>query len=306
MTTVPSPQAMLEVSVSCPPVLSEYLQELLWTVPGVESVTEHYAANPEHDQTQPSDLASLSVLTRNPLGEDLIKVMFVENPKLMKVCDIIRTRWIEEKDWSENWKQYWHPTRIAETLTICPTWETYIPQSAQERVIRLDPECAFGTGTHETTQLMLKALDSLANELDFSRISLLDVGTGSGILAIDAALRGCRDVRGVDNDSLAVETARRNARLNGVDAVIEFTDTPLDELCQTRYDVVLANIIAPVILALFEEMMLRLQPGGRFVASGLIEKSVSSVAEAMRAAGLRDIQQTRQGDWYALSGVAPL
>ena len=305
MPDAPPSHAMLEVRIQCPPVLANYLQELLWTVPGVESMSENYASNPESDRTLPSDLTAISVLTRNPLGEDLIKVMFVENPKLMKVCDIINSRWIEEKDWAENWKQYWHPTPVTDKLTICPTWEDYTPRSADEIVITLDPAGAFGTGTHETTQLMLKALEQLADEIDFSQISLLDVGTGSGILAIYAALRGCRDVRGVDNDTLAVHTAVRNAELNDVSDVIDFTDTPLGELCLTRYDVVLANIIAPVILELFEEMMQRLQPGGRFLASGLIEKSVGSVEQAMQQAGFTEIQRMRQGDWYAISGIAP-
>lgn len=304
---IPRPQhaassAVMEIQISCPPVLAGYLQELLWTLDGVESVGEYYQSNSAHDQTQLSDLTHVAVYTRNPLGEDLVKVLMVDNPRLMKVCDIVQTRWIEEKDWAESWKQYWRPTVITERLTICPLWEEYQPQSSDEIVLKLDPECAFGTGTHETTQLMLKALEILADEIDFSQINLLDVGTGSGILAIYAAKRGCRDIRGVDNDPLAVITARKNAQLNGVESVADFTDTPLGELCQTRYDVMLANIIAPVILELFPEMLLRLNPGARFFASGLIETSVGTVEAAMRDAGFTDIQRQRQGDWFALSG----
>ena len=132
---------------------------------------------------------------------------------------------------------------------------------------------------------------------------MLDVGTGSGILAVYAAKRGCQDIRGVDNDPLAVQTAIKNAALNAVESVCNFTDTPLAELCQTRYDIILANIIAPVILDLFPDMLLRLNPGGRFYASGLIESSVGRVEAAMKEAGFTDIQQKRQGDWFALSGL---
>lgn len=297
--------AMLEVQIQCPPVLAAYLQELLWTLDGVESVTEHYYANTAHDQTQPSDLASVSILTRNPLGEDLVKVLLVDNPKLLKVCDIISSRWIEEKDWAENWKQYWHPTPITDRLTICPTWEmeNYTPKSTDEIVLQLDPECAFGTGTHETTQLMLKALEQLADEIDFSQVNLLDVGTGSGILAIYAAKRGCRDIRGVDNDSAAVQTSIKNAKLNHVDSITDFTGTPLGELCQTRYDVVLANIIAPVILELWDDILLRLKSNGHFLASGLIATSVGQIEDVMKKAGFTDIKRFQQGDWYALSGI---
>ncbi len=304
MTTTTA-NAMMEIRISCPPVLAAYLQELLWTVDGVESVAENYRRDDSKDFVEPSDLESISVFTRNPLGEDLLKVMFVENPRLMKLCDILSTRWLEEKDWAESWKQYWHPTPITDTLTICPTWEEYTPKSAEETIIRLDPECAFGTGTHETTQLMLKAVEALSRELDFGQINLLDVGTGSGILAIEAALLGCRDVRGVDNDPQAVETARRNAAINGVADRTDFTDTPVGELCHTQYDVILANIIAPVILELFEDMLMRLKPGGRFLASGLVEKSVGQIETAMQQAGFTDIKRLRQGDWYALDGVYP-
>jgi ribosomal protein L11 methyltransferase len=294
---------MLEVRIQCPPVLAGYLEELLWTIDGVESVAEYYNRNAAHDETQLSDLASVSLFTRNPLGEDLVKVLLVENPKLLKVCDIVSSNWIEEKDWAENWKQYWHPTQITGKVTICPTWETYEPKSADEIVILLDPESAFGTGTHETTQLMMKAIEQLAQEIDFAQVNVLDVGTGSGILGIYAAKLGCQDVRGVDNDSLAVQTAIKNAELNHLESATDFTDAPLGELCQTKYDIVVANIIAPVILELFDDMLLRLKPGGYFLASGLIETSVGTVEAKMREAGFTEIQRSQQGDWYALRGL---
>lgn len=305
MTTETS-NAVLEIRIQCPPVLASYLEELLWTIDGVESVGEIYDTTRPDDETRPSDLTHVNVFTRNPLGEDLVKVLMVDNPKLMKVCDITETRWVEEKDWAESWKQFWHPTPITDRLTICPTWEEYTPKTPEETVIRLDPECAFGTGTHETTQLVLKVLEELADAHDFSKMNIMDVGTGSGILAIYAAKRGCRDVRGVDNDSLAVQTAAQNAKINMMESFTDFTDTPLGELCQTRYDMILANIIAPVILELFPEIMLRLQPGGIFVASGLIETSVGKVEAAMEAVGFKELKRRQQGDWFALSGVAPV
>ena len=302
MTTVSS-TAVLEIRISCPPVLASYLQELLWTLNGVQSVGEIYDTTRPDDETRPSDLTHVNLFTTDPLGEDYVKVLMVENPKLMKVCDITETRWVEEKDWAESWKQHWHPTPVTDRLTVCPTWENYTPMHPDETVILLDPECAFGTGTHETTQLMLKTLQTLADAQDFSQLNLMDVGTGSGILAIYAAKRGCRDLRGIDNDSLAVQTAIQNAKINGVESYIEFTDAPLGELCQTRYDIMLANIIAPVILELFPEMLLRLKPGGMLIASGLIETSVGKVEAAMQAAGFSDFKRRQQGDWFALSGV---
>jgi ribosomal protein L11 methyltransferase len=308
-----------EIRVTCPPVMASYLEELLWTLPGVESVSEHYRANPEQDETRPSDLSAITVLLRPgdapfgasedepagvTTGEAAIRALLAANPRLAKVCAITESRSIAEADWADQWKQYWHPTRITERLTICPTWEEYVPSAPDERVIRLDPESAFGTGAHETTRLMLQAMETLADTVDFSGVSVLDVGTGSGILAIDAALRGCRDVRGVDNDAAAVEVARKNACLNGVESVTDFTDTPLADLCRTRYDIVLVNIIAPVILELWPDILLRLNPGGHLLASGLIEKSVGTIESAMREAGFVEIRRLREDDWFALHGVS--
>lgn len=310
-----------EIRITCPPVLAGYLEELLWTLPDVESVSEHYRPNPEQDETCLSDLSAITVLLRPDkpgvreegrpektlenaaTGETAIRALLAANPRLAKVCAITESRSIVEADWAEQWKQYWHPTRITPHLTICPTWEDYTASAPDERVIRLDPECAFGTGTHETTRLMLQAMEMLADTVDFSAVNVLDVGTGSGILAIDAAMRGCRDVRGIDNDAAAVDVARKNARLNGVEAVTDFTDTPLADLCHTRYDIVLVNIIAPVILELWPDILLRLNPGGHLLASGLIEKSVGSIESAMREAGFVEIRRFREGDWFALHGV---
>ncbi len=297
--------SVLEIRLSCPPVMASYLQELLWTMDGVESVAEYYRNDRPDDETRLSDLMWVSVITRNPQGEDDIKVLMVDNPKLMKVCDIIESRWIEEKDWAESWKQFWKPTPVTEKLTICPTWETYEARTADEIIIRLDPECAFGTGTHETTQLMLMALEAEADRRDFSQLNLLDVGTGSGILAVYAAMRGCKDVRGVDNDPLAVMTSLKNAELNQVASACDFTETPLGETCRTQYDIVLANIIAPVILALWEDIRVRILPGGLFIASGLIETSVGKVEAVLQDAGFTDLTRQQKGDWFSLSGIAP-
>ena len=300
LSTTPSASAMLEIRISCPPILAAYLQELLWTLPGTESVGETYRADMPDDETHLSDLETVTFLTRNPLGEDLFKVLMVENAKLMKVTDIVSSRWIEEKDWAESWKQYWHPTPITDTLTIRPSWEDYTPKRPDERVITLDPGCAFGTGAHETTRLMLLLLDDVAKEKDFSQLAVLDVGTGSGILAIDAAMRGSLDVRGIDVDPLAVTASQENAALNNVADRITFSDTPIEDLCQTQVDLMLANIIAPVILKLLPEMLLRLAPGGTLLASGLIDTTVGQVEEALKAEGFSDIHRKQQGDWFAL------
>ncbi len=298
-----------EILITCPPIGVGYLEELLWTLPGVESVSEHYRTNAEHDETHRSDITGVSVVMRTESeassSEPLVRDLLESHPKLKKVCAIANVRIIRDADWADQWKQHWHPTRITPTLTICPTWEANSYQAApDERVMLLDPECAFGTGTHETTRLMLQAMETLAKTVDFSQVNVLDIGTGSGILAIDAALRGCKDVRGIDCETAAVETALKNAALNNVATATDFSDTPLNELCMTRYDVVLVNIIAPVIQELWPDILARLNPGGHLLASGLIEKSVGTIEATMQAVGFTDIQRFNEGDWFALHGIA--
>jgi ribosomal protein L11 methyltransferase len=291
-----------QFNITCPPVTASYLQELLWTLPTMESVTELYRPNAETDQITRADVSGVSVMLTGDDAESQIQALLLANPKLSKVCQLLEGRTIEDADWVDHWKKHWHPTRVTSKLVICPTWEDYTPENIDERIIRLDPEIAFGTGTHETTRLMLETLEKVSQERDLSQCSLLDLGTGSGILAIDAALLGCRDIRGIDNDSRAVETARKNAKINGVESYIDFTDTPLAETCQTRYDIVLVNIIAPVILELWDDIIVRMKPDSLMIASGLIERSVGDIQAKMEAAGFTDIKTHRQNDWFALQG----
>jgi len=268
-------------------------------LPGVQAVEEVYV-NPDVDHITQADLVALKVFLMPENSEETgraITDLMSSTPELAK-CHLSQKKIIAREDWSEHWKQHWHPTVITPKLVICPSWEEYSP-AADELVIRLDPGNAFGTGTHPTTFLMLQALEKFSGEKDFSQLSVFDVGTGSGILAIYAAKLGSREVVGIDNDAEAVLTAVENARLNHVDW-ITFSDGPLEERCLTKYDVVLANIIAPVILLLLPEMLLRLNETGVMFFSGLIKSSVDSVVTALEEAGFSEIEKCQQGDWFAL------
>jgi ribosomal protein L11 methyltransferase len=302
MSNIKELATMVEIKVSCPPVLASYLEELLWTVDGAFSVTCYYQHNAQTDQTQLSDLSSVALLTHNPLGEDLVKVLLVNNPRLLKVCTILEAKTLTPKDWEHAWKEHWHPTPVTEKLTLCPSWEAYTPKSPDETVIRLDPENAFGTGAHETTQLALQAMEQYAATQDFSRINVMDVGTGSGVLAIYAAMKGCQSVTGLDNDASAVQTARKNAMRNHVGHLVNFLETPLSELCLTRYNLIVVNIIAPVILALWDDLLPRLEKPGQLVLTGLLERNVENLYQKLEGAGFTAIHQTRQNHWFCLSG----
>lgn len=287
------------IDIDCPPALAGYLGQLLWTIEGVTGVMELYS-NPDAAETTPDDLDVIRVFALpNPLVLDNLRQMLALEPAL-KECQIHAQHNLKEEDWAEHWKKYWHVTHISDRITICPGWErdAYTPK-ADEMVITLDPGSAFGTGAHATTSLMLKAIEVLADEKYFSQLAILDVGTGSGILALACALMGCRNITAIDTCPNAVEVTRENATINNVQAITAST-TPLADLCLTPYDVILANIIAPVILELMPELVRRLLPNGVLVLGGLIGKNLPDIEQSLKQHGLTNIVQQRDGDWYAV------
>jgi ribosomal protein L11 methyltransferase len=283
-----------ELVIDCPADISAYVCDCLWGLSGVLSVTEDYRDEVPY---------AVRAIVGDPGAVEALAAYLQADTLLAGKCTIAERRTVHEEDWAESWKQFWHVQPITQRLTICPSWETYTPSRPDEVVIELDPGCAFGTGTHETTRLMLQGIEQLAQEQPLSSVSILDVGTGSGVLAIYAAKLGCRTVMALDSDPVAVRAAQENVAINGVSDAVTVSETPLDSLCHTRYDIVLANIIAPVILELLDEMVLRLEPGGTLLLSGLIESSIGRVEAALQVAGLDSLQTTRQGDWYALRGT---
>ena len=207
----------------------------------------------------------------------------------------IRWEKVEEEDWATAWKQFYHPTHIGSRLVVCPSWEPYAPQP-QEVVLTLDPGMAFGTGTHETTRLCLELLEQVVTP----GTSLLDVGTGSGILAVAALLLGARSAVGVDIDEVAVRVATENAQQNGVAGRAAFLAGDLTQKVEGTYQVVTANIVADVILRLLPDLGRFLQPGGDFIASGIIDTREQELVEAVAAAGYRIVEVRRLGGWVAI------
>jgi ribosomal protein L11 methyltransferase len=227
-----------------------------------------------------------------------------------------RIRVLEYEDWAESWKAFFPPQPIGQRLVIAPTWVDYAPQ-AHEVVLLLDPGMAFGTGLHASTRLCLLALERLlapGQRPLASRQRMLDVGTGSGILAIAAALQGAGEVHAIDNDPIAVEVARQNAVLNRVETLVTTqhatlpglppSDTPL--FTDGGYDLLLINILAEIICAVAAGVVAALRPGGRFVASGIITERAASVVAALEAHGLVVDERPTEGEWVALVGHRPL
>ncbi|MEG0797430.1 MAG: 50S ribosomal protein L11 methyltransferase [Acidaminococcaceae bacterium] len=213
------------------------------------------------------------------------------------VCRFGNTRFrnVSEHDWANEWKQYFHVTRIGEQLVIKPTWEDYVALP-QDKVIEIDPGMAFGTGTHHTTCMCMCRLEKVINK----EATVFDVGTGSGILAIAAALLGAKTVKAVDIDGTAVRVATENVALNHLTGRIDVKKGDLLHGTEGQADVIIANIIADIIILLLPEVLPKLKPGGVFLASGIIVDRAAEVTQAARENGLTVEAIDTQGGWVVM------
>ena len=213
----------------------------------------------------------------------------------------LTTRIVHEADWAEAWKAHFPVMRIGRRIVIKPTWREHEPATG-DVVLDLDPGMAFGTGLHPTTRLCLAGVEAAADRglLDGARI--LDVGCGSGILAIAAAKLGGASVLGVDSDPIAIEATRANAARNGLAGRITARDGSLPS-GDGAHDVVLANLIASLLITLAAQLRDELRPGGVLLASGIFTDREAEVREAFDAAALEVTARTAEGDWVALEAV---
>ncbi len=212
----------------------------------------------------------------------------------------VETRTLPEENWATSWQKYWHVQRIGANIVVRPSWEEYAPQS-QDLVITLDPKQAFGTGTHGTTRLCLRAIERIMSEAPAETV--FDVGAGTGILAILASMMGAKHVVAVDNDPVAVAAAEENAEINGV-SVKNFVGSAGDLTGQA--DLVVANILAEVIIELAPELWRITRPGGRLVTSGIISRKADDVALALSEQGFQLLDREHDGDWVLVEAKRPL
>jgi ribosomal protein L11 methyltransferase len=228
---------------------------------------------------------------------------------MLRRVEPLRVARLAEEDWAEAWKEHFFVQRIGDRLVIKPSWREYEPLPA-DVVIDLDPGMAFGTGLHPTTRGCLVACERLLKE----GMTVLDVGTGSGILSIAAAKLGAGSVKALEIDPVAVEVARKNVAANGLEDRIDVLGGSLERLAVAEggisgarsgatgisFDLVLANIIASVIVELAEGLREAVAPGGVLVASGIIDERERWVFETLEAAGLELRETVPDGDWRTM------
>lgn len=206
-----------------------------------------------------------------------------------------RFRKVSEQDWANEWKQYFHVTHVGKSLVIKPSWEKYAPK-AGEHVIEIDPGMAFGTGTHHTTNMMMERLEKVITPDS----TVFDVGTGSGILAIAAAMLGAKSVKAVDIDAVAVRVAKENVADNGLSDQIEVREGDLLHGTEGKADVIIANIIADIVIMLLQDIPQKLNDDGVLLASGIIEERMPDVEAAANEQGLYVDAVDHRGGWVVM------
>lgn len=208
---------------------------------------------------------------------------------------------VNDDSWRDVWKKYYHPVRITRYLTIVPSWEDYQSENADEKVIRLDPGRAFGTGTHPTTRLALLALEK---EIRGSE-SMIDVGTGSGVLSIAAKYLGAGEIDAYDIDDEAIKATKENVALNPIAKDINIGTNSLLDGISKKVDLIVANILAEIIVPLIPQAKECLNPGGKFITSGIINDKKDLIVNELTKHGFVIDEILNQKDWYSIIAHLP-
>ena len=249
------------------------------------------------------------VMDGNPVTEEeVLHAVKEELDGLRLFCDIgegsIAVDETEDIDWINNWKQYFKQFYVDDILII-PSWEKVKEEDKDKMIIHIDPGTAFGTGMHETTQLCIRQLKKYVTE----DTELLDVGTGSGILSIIALKMGAKHAVGTDLDPCAVPAVEENKEVNEIPAeafdmmignIIDDTEVQ-DKVGYGKYDIVVANILADVLVPLTPVIVNQMKPGAVYITSGIIDDKETTVVEAVKAAGLEIVEITHQGEWVSVT-----
>ena len=257
------------------------------------------------------EIAHINLIDEELLAKDrdssIIHIYISECDNALEAVEFLKERFTAEKisfeigsigvddtDWNENWKKYFHTSEIGEKLVIVPSWETYENKNGRT-VLNIDPGAAFGTGTHATTSLCLALLENYIAE----DIEMLDIGTGSGILSIASVLLGAKKAIGVDIDAQSVKTAKENAEINNIAPKCEFIVGDLADKITGKYKVICANIVADVIIKLFDNVEQFLETDGVFITSGIIDIRKDDVLNKALEMGFEIVEECYKDNWCA-------
>ncbi len=257
------------------------------------------------------EIAHINLIDEELLKKDrdncLIHIYIEPNENLVEMIDFLKTRYdheninyeiktdiCKEEEWINNWKKYFKPMPVGENLLIRPIWEE-IDENIDKTVINLEPGVAFGTGTHETTRLCLEMVEKYVRPGN----KVLDVGCGSGILSVTSLILGASRAVAVDIDNLAVKIAKENAKLNSVEDRYEVICGNLVEKIEGKFDIILANIVAEVLINLSKDIDKYMNEDSIYIMSGIISTSLNEVKEAI-AKKFMIIEEKRENDWVSL------
>ncbi|MDX2163163.1 MAG: 50S ribosomal protein L11 methyltransferase [bacterium] len=299
----------LEISLSVDGEAAEAAAELLNRFGYQGVAVEHEGIPPDkldEDEIPPAPRMTVRAYLPNDDTVDEMKAQVEQGLRYLNMMYPMpepQYKLVREEDWAEAWKVHYHPVRIGKRLFIRPQWvEIEIPEGAVE--IALDPGMAFGTGTHPTTQLCLEALEAYVQPGQ----SILDLGTGSAILAMAAAKLGAGFVLGLDVDPVAVDVARKNVTESGLDGTITIDEGSLENVLHSprRFDMIVVNILARVIVQMCDQNLGDVvRPGGLAIFSGIIQNQAEEVEEALHRTGLTPYHRRVQGDWVMIEARRP-
>ncbi|MCK9175636.1 MAG: 50S ribosomal protein L11 methyltransferase [Desulforhopalus sp.] len=289
----------LKIIVDANPALSDALGDFLM---GAFSVAVESGAPDEPGWGTVSAWLEQADIAEDEREEILLKVRgYLAELESTTGCSggVVRYEVVEDQDWMANWKKSFAPFSIVDGLVISPSWEEYQPQEG-EQVITMDPGMAFGTGLHDTTSFTMELIREAVGE---GAKTLLDVGTGTGILGMAGLLFGAERVLGIDNDPEAVSAAISNVKANGLAGKMEVVATPLEKL-EGEFDIVAANIVHNVLLAMSMDLVARLAPGGSLVLSGILGgMQTENIQRVFSCLGLRQVGERIGKEWVALRFV---
>lgn len=297
----------MEITIQTDPLQQEILQGYLYTFP-----IGGLVINDPRDRQQVKDTAPEWVVVDDDvlgdLSDPITIQLFVERNDAPEVLAALQkhlseypeqgqvtgTRQVDEESWADSWKQYFKPLPVGEKLLIKPTWENV--EDTGRTILSIDPGMAFGSGTHETTQLCLEQLEQLS--LQDARVA--DIGCGSGILSIAAALFGAADVQAVDIEPMSIRMTEENAEINGVKDIIRAREGSLLDGVEAPVDFVVSNILAEILVRMIPDLDPVLAPAGTVIFSGIIEEKKDLVAQALTAHGYAVVREKTDGGWVVL------